>query len=71
MGFALNRVACGLYYQTNFAEAFHQNERCTELMDEENIYAAYYNGGIFLRKLRRYKQALDQFSKVDSIRPGA
>lgn len=65
MGFALNRVSCGLYYQGKFREAVSQNERCMELMDEENIYAAYYNSGIFYRKMGQHKTALDLFGQVD------
>ena len=68
MGFALNRVSCGLYYTGFLADAVHQNQRCMELMDTENIYATMYNAGIFLRKLGKCKAALEQFQRVVSAK---
>lgn len=65
MGFALNRISCGLYYQGQFEEAAEQNYRCIELMDDDNIYATYYNAGIFCRKLGSCERGLDFFEKVD------
>lgn len=64
MGFALNRVSCGQYYCGNYEDAIHQNTRCTELMDKDNVYATYYNSGIFLRKLGKCSAALGEFQKV-------
>lgn len=71
MGFALNRVACGLYYQEEYREAIHQNERGLEMMDEENVFAAFYNSGIFLRKVKKFRAALEMFDRVGDFQKGA
>ena len=37
---------------------------CIDVIDEENIYAAYYNRGISLRKVRDYAGSLTFFKKA-------
>lgn len=64
MGFALNRISCGLYYLGDYMEAIRQNERCLALMDKDNVYATLYNSGIFLRKVGKCRAALEEFQKV-------
>ena len=71
MGFGLNRVACGLYYTGDFDGAVEQNQKCIELMDEDNLYASLYNMGVFQRKARQFRGAVDSFEQVDSYQSGS
>lgn len=64
MGFALNRISCGLFYLNQLPESLQQNERCMELMDQDNLYATLYNSGIILRKMLKYQQSIHFFEKV-------
>lgn len=70
MGFGLNRVACGLYYSGDFEGAVLQNQRCIELMDEDNLYSALYNGGVFQRKAQQFRGAVESFEQVEPVDSG-
>lgn len=64
MGFALNRISCGQYYQGQHKEAIASNEKCMEFMDEENVYVTLYNAGVFYRKVGRWGYSREFLEKA-------
>lgn len=64
IGFALNRIGICLYHQNKFRESLKFNLKCLDIIDEENIYAVFYNRGITLRKVKDYANSITFFNKA-------
>jgi len=64
VGFALNRIDASYYQIGRFDDSLKFNLLSIEIIDEENIYAVYYNRGITLRKIKEFAQSLTFFNKA-------
>jgi tetratricopeptide (TPR) repeat protein len=64
ISFALNRIAISLYFQKKYDLSLKFNNKCLEMIDDENLYSVLYNVGIVHRKLNQFEESLAIFSQA-------